>query len=610
MGIQIIQDGILRLHEYTSLDEASLKVVICALLSYPFGVIFKRLPDRQYTLKNIFVVLVSSFYIFGVLNLYDGLYTLLISSLGCYFITRYVRTSTMPWINFLFLMSHLAFNHVHNQFFQTADFTKIDITGAQMVLVMKLSAFGWSVYDAKQPKELLSLYNKSRVIRKHPNILPYLGYVFFFASVLTGPAFDYADYDKFIHSTLFDDVPDSKRPGRKVKRKIPRSGRQSMWKLAQGIFWAVCLVLSSRFVSLDYVFNSEFVTKHYFVYRIFYLWVLGFSHRLKYYAIWLIAEGSCILCGIGYNGYDAETDSFKWNRVQNIDPYSFETGQNVHICLESWNMNTNKWLKNYVYFRVAKAGKKPGFKSTLFTFVTSAFWHGTRPGYYLSFVMGAFLQSLGKIYRRNFRPMFLNADGSAKPTKKLYDIVCYIVTQLAFGYIVQPFVILDFKKSIWCWSTVYFYVNFVIAITFFAFKGPYGKQVTAWCKSYHPVVEVKKVKDEEPTKKRVPLSVEEREKVTKLVGHITVKEETEVPSLGLPLIEAFQEMNKEEFDQDMKELGEVWTSFRGRRKSIHDDDFEGLKDAYNNFKEEINDIFQAQVEKKEDLKALNKKKEN
>ena len=39
----------------------------------------------------------------------------------------------------------------------------------------------------------------------------------FYASLLTGPAFDYADYDKFIHGTLFDDVPQDKDPEKQKK---------------------------------------------------------------------------------------------------------------------------------------------------------------------------------------------------------------------------------------------------------------------------------------------------------------------------------------------------------------------------------------------------------
>ena len=488
----------------------------------------------------------------------------------------------MPWVNFLFLMSHLAYSHFSTQFFKTYDSKVIDITGAQMVMVMKLSAFGWNVYDGKR-KTSPSDYTQSRAIKKHPNILPYFGYVFFYPSLLTGPAFDYVDYDKFIHGSLFDDVPDQKRPGKR-KRRIPRSGLQALSKTLQGLFWAGLCLQAPKWVTLDHVFSKSFVLEHGFFYRIFYLWVLGISHRLKYYTIWQIAEGACILCGIGYNGYDEETKTFKWNRVQNIDPWSFETGQNVHRCLEVWNMNTNKWLKHYVYTRIARPGKKPGFKSTLFTFATSAFWHGTRPGYYLTFVLGAFIQTIGKIYRRNFRPMFMEADGKTpKPSKRLYDIVCYFVTQLTFGFVCQPFVILDFRQSLYCWMTVYFYIPIGIFLTLAVFKGPYKSKAEAFCRSRFPQVK--------PLAAKPSLNRHESQRVTQAVEKaLSERNDTEV--FGVPPIDVLEGATKEDLEEELREVSEAWQSFRGRRGSFSED-MDGLRDAYNNFTSEINDIFQA-----------------
>lgn len=502
----------------------------------------------------------------------------------------------MPWINFLFLIVHLAYSHIHAQFFNVYDPTVIDITGAQMVLVMKLSAFGWNVHDGKH-KLALTEYTKSRAINKHPNILPFLGYVFFYPSLLTGPAFDFVDYDKFIHSTLFDDVPEDKRPGKR-KRRIPRSGKQALSKVLQGFFWAFLYLQAPKYVSLDYVLGGKFVTEHSFLYRIFYLWILGINHRLKYYTIWLIAEGSCILCGIGYNGYDAATGTFRWDRVQNIDPWRFETSQNVHTSLEAWNMNTNKWLKHYVYLRVAKKGKKPGFKSTLFTFATSAFWHGTRPGYYLTFVLGAFMQTIGKIYRRNFRPIFLQADGKTpKSTKVFYDIVCFFVTQLTFGFACQPFVILDFQKSLYCWWTVDMYIPIGIAASLFLFRGPFAKQVTGFFRSLAP----KKPVETKPTE-LLPHEVA----MVELAVEKALQEEYEVPTLGLPPIDVIEQASREEFESDMKEFAEAWQSFRTRRGSLGNNDLDGLKDAYNNFTGEINEIFQS---KKQEYQKNNSKQE-
>ena len=50
--ISIIQNGISQLLSVSGLDEANLKILICTLLSFPFGIIFKRLPDHDYTLKT------------------------------------------------------------------------------------------------------------------------------------------------------------------------------------------------------------------------------------------------------------------------------------------------------------------------------------------------------------------------------------------------------------------------------------------------------------------------------------------------------------------------------------------------------------------------------
>lgn len=108
-----------------------------------------------------------------------------------------------------------------------------------------------------------------------------------------------------------------------------------------------------------------------------------------------MAEGACILSGIGFNGYNQD-GSVRWDRVTNVSPIALETAQNSKEYLEAWNQNTNKWLKNYVYLRVTPKGKKPGFGSTMATFITSAVWHGFYPGYYLLFITGGFVQLCGR----------------------------------------------------------------------------------------------------------------------------------------------------------------------------------------------------------------------
>ncbi|SSD60441.1 related to Lysophospholipid acyltransferase [Saccharomycodes ludwigii] len=491
-----ISNKIEELSQSLGADDIVVKIAICSFISFPLNAIMKRLPDRNYNLKCWYILFISSLYLFGILNNFSCFRSLFISSMATYLISRFLSHSKlMPWINFLFVMTHLEINHIT----LTDDTSSYITTGAQMVLVMKLTSFAWSYYDGQQNSnastaKTLTPYQKTKMIVRHPSPLEYLAYCFFYPSLLTGPSFDFVDFESWLHLEIFKDLPESKKPnkhwfGHQGKREIPKNGLLASRKIVESMIWLILFTYSDKFAPLAPVLannGKDFIKSHCFIYRIFYLWLLGFTFRFKYYSAWTIAEASCILCGLGYNGYDAKTGKIKWNRVQNIDIKGFEFAQNTHVALEAWNQNTNKWLKYYVYLRVSKPGSKPGFRSTLITFVTSALWHGTKPGYYLTFITGAFYQTCGKLFRRNIRPVFMDKDGITPlmPRKRIYDLISYIVTQLAFGYMVQPFIVLNLNESLIIWSTVYYYIDIGIIVTLFLFKGPYSKKFIKLLRSH------------------------------------------------------------------------------------------------------------------------------
>lgn len=600
----------------SGLDATSVKTLLCLFLSFPISAIFKRLPDTRYRLKNFYIIIASSVYIFFIIENFEGFFVLLGNALFTYFLTRYYKSRFMPWVNLIVLMLLLCLNHIRAQLSAVeADPDEVDFTGAQMVLVMKLSSFAWSYWDGqlyKKDKEKfdkhLNVYQKSRIIVDHPRLLSYLGYVFFYASLLTGPSFDYADYQKFILTDLFDDVPESKKPGRRRKRKIPKSGRVALKKVLAGFFWVGLFVWLTPLITIDYSLSEEFSVKP-FIYKLLFIWLLGLTERLKYYAVWLISEGACIVVGLGYNGYDSNKDKMYWNRVQNIDPIRFETGQNVHDCLEAWNMNTNKWLKNFIYLRTCtrdpKTGKlKAGIIPTLITFATSAFWHGTMPGYYLTFILGAFLQSVGKIYRRNFRPIFISKNGSnVSPHKKLYDLVCWVVTQLAFGYAVQPFCILELKKSLLVWRENYFWVHVGCATTLFAFNGPFGKFLSKFLQKYHlPDKQIEEIEE----KPEVPISIklatlkDQFDSTTDLL-EVLKNANNKQPTAELPEFDNQEELKdnviefsaiENDFNKLSKEF-EEWTaqSMKGKQPGeITDEEMAQFKNAITNFEHDLSDF--------------------
>lgn len=597
----------------SGLDSASVKTLLCLFLSFPIGAIFKRLPDSNYKLKNIYIISASVIYIFFILEVFKGFFVILGNALFTYFFTKYYKSRFMPWINLIVLMLILCINHINAQFhIRELNPGEIDYTGAQMVMVMKLSAFGWSYWDGQlyhKNKEkfenTLNVYQKSRAILHHPNLISYLGYVFFYASFVTGPSFDYADYEKFILTELFDDVPESKKPGRSRKRKIPKSGRIALKKVLQGFVWIGLFIYLTPKITVEYSLSEEFRFGKSFIYKVVFLWILGIVERLKYYAVWLISEGACIVVGLGYNGYNSKTDKMYWNRVQNIDPLEFELGQNMHDCLEAWNMNTNKWLKNFIYLRTCtrdkKTGKlKVGIIPTIITFATSAFWHGTLPGYYLTFILGAFMQSVGKIFRRNFRPIFATKDNSNVSKYKIfYDILSWVITQLSFGYVVQPFVILTFNESIKLWKACYFWLHIGCFIVLFSFNGPFGKKLSNYLKKYHlHNKEIKKVEETSvPIAIRLATLKDQFDSATDLIE--VLKSSNEKSNIELPDFDNQDELKDNtiiefgDLENDLKKISKEFSEWKDQSlqgkdpKQITDDEVNRMKIALTNLENDI-----------------------
>lgn len=76
-------------------------------------------------------------------------------------------------------------------------------------------------------------------------------------------------------------------------------------------------------------------------------------------------------------------------------------------------------------------------------------------------------------FRRLIRPFFLTPDGSKQlPTKRYYDIACWLLTQLTFSFTVAPFVLLDLGDCLAVWGAVYFYAVVWIAASLAFFASP------------------------------------------------------------------------------------------------------------------------------------------
>jgi lysophospholipid acyltransferase len=106
------------------------------------------------------------------------------------------------------------------------------------------------------------------------------------------------------------------------------------------------------------------------------------GHLQRYVAVILFFEyviivasfqGASILTGLGFTGYTSSGASL-WEGAANVDIMNIEFAPNFKVLLDSWNMKTNVWLRECMYKRVTPKGKKGGFRESMLTFATSAFW--------------------------------------------------------------------------------------------------------------------------------------------------------------------------------------------------------------------------------------------
>ncbi|KAF3925990.1 hypothetical protein ABW20_dc0107411 [Dactylellina cionopaga] len=350
---------------------------------------------------------------------------------------------------------------------------------------------------------------------------------------MVGPAFDFNEYKKWLDTTMFDvEIYDRQGAVRK-KRRIPRSGRMATRKAIIGLLWIGAYVKASSMFSVEFALSDPFLD-YGILRRIWYLYWMMLGARFKYYGIWTLTEGACILAGLGYNGLD-ENKRIRWDRVNNIDAWQLETAQNSRAVLEAWNKNTNKWLRNYIYLRVTPKGKKPGFRSSMATFVTSAFWHGFYPGYYLAFVTASLVQTTAKY--------------GTKPTKykTYYDLFGAIITQATLAYMSAPFIVLGWNDSLTLWSRVWFYLHVGIAAMYIFFKSPAVNIVKSELKKRSNVTPTQPSKEQvqhELRKEAQPFGIPDEDIVVADVNEAIeeLKELKEMKALGESPLETFRKI--------------------------------------------------------------------
>lgn len=369
---------------------------------------------------------------------------------------------------FIFSLGYMSACHIHRLYYDYMGYT-IDYTAPQMMITLKMVSFAWARVDGEaindddssfDPSKANSVvkHRSSRALRKMPSILEYMSFMFFFPAVLAGPVMDMSEFTDFV------EVGPKKF---KLESHVPTAITSATCVLNG--FLCVGLHQAGKIffpITNTSIYSPAFLDLN-IVYKMAYIFVGAMTVRCKYYFAWYMAEAGCVSSGVGMTAYDAKTGVAEWKGVINCRFTASELGLTSSSLTSDWNIRVADWMKNFVYFRAGDLGFSRTYANVA-TKVTSAFWHGFYPGYYMFFVPVALFTEAEGVLRTRITPIFYDMQKNAKgveeavkfkfsqPVYYLATLVHWTVMYVGFDYFAISFMLLSFQDSLHFYRSTYF----------------------------------------------------------------------------------------------------------------------------------------------------------
>ncbi|XP_077454378.1 lysophospholipid acyltransferase 5 isoform X1 [Stigmatopora argus] len=425
------------LSESLGSSEPAVRLILSILVGYPFALIYRSfLFDQSATVIHLFHTfsgLALATFNFAGSQIYHSIVCVLVQFL---MLRLMGRTVTGILSSFSFQMFYLLAGY----YYTATEEYDIKWTMPHCVLTLKLIGLAFDYYDGGKEPADVSAQHKSAALLSVPSLLEVFGFSYFYGGFLVGPQFTLRSYQKLVARELSD------RPGKPPNSVLPAVKRFSL-----GFFFLVIFAIFSPHYPDSYYLTDEYDAQP-FWYRCVFIIIWTKIILYKYVCCWLIAEGVCILTGLGYNGLkDGEP---QWDACANMKVWLFETTPLFGGTIASFNINTNAWAARQVFKRLRFLGNKT--LSHLSTLFFLGIWHGLHSGYFICFSMEFFIITVERQYQALVQdsPVLTNlVNGPLYP-------VLYLVQQfihwLFMGYSLVPFCIFTYDN----WLKVYFSVYF------------------------------------------------------------------------------------------------------------------------------------------------------
>lgn len=477
--LQVVADG-------QGMDLNMIKFLLCFFLTYPGALVLGLVDSKFAKIKHMIsggLGIMMMQWVFGSTWIHSFITTLL-----TFFICNVAPKRIIGPLAFTVILGYLVMCHTYAMYINyLRDIPYVsfplDFTGAQMVLTMKLTSFAYNYADGyredlfptesrrkdmndkikleENPKKKAALARLERTRQghkkyalqpaDHPGLLEFIGYIYCFPTIQVGPAFEFSHYIDIISGKRYEkpkiitkmvDQSDEHEGITVTIGKMIDSNYfvASMHRLLIGIVcMASYLYMKSLGYSTFYHYDSDWNASHTMLQRFGHMNLCLLTERLKYYFIWKLAEGSTILAGLGFMGYDQKTGESKGHRgAENMDILGFERSCNIQSLTKAWNKGTQSWLQRYSYERLG---------GSLFAVYTiSAAWHGLYPGYFMFFLTVPLMTQIDRLAKEKLNPIIVpEYDGrniDTYPsyfTAQVYWYVCFVGKCVGTNYATQTF---------------------------------------------------------------------------------------------------------------------------------------------------------------------------
>lgn len=427
------------LAELTGASEPALRLLLSILLGYPIAAIH-QLCVRKFEpiFQHIFFALsglVLCYFNYGT-DCYHSIVAIWITFLLVRLLHHAPKQLLI--INFLFHMSYLIIGYI---FTESNDYDII-WTMPHCVLVLRLIGFGFDIADGQKPHEQLSNDQKETALLHIPSLVELMAFTFFPASFLVGPQFPFRRYQKFINGEFHEHEG-------AVIAGLKRGG--------VGVVYLAVRQLGATMLPDSYLLSEAFANQSMLV-KLFQVALWGKIALYKFISCWLLVEGALICTGFTYNG-NTKDGKADWSGCSNIKLILLETGSKMTHYVQSFNVNTNSWVAQYVYKRLKFLNNRMISYVAALAFL--AVWHGFHSGYYLAFFMEYAIITLERqwetIYTKDFVPKYGDVLNNSAISKVITFILFKMYNILFMGWCLIPFILLSYDRYIRVYSKIGYY---------------------------------------------------------------------------------------------------------------------------------------------------------